>query len=64
MKCPRCGSGRNRKQRLNFMDRYTCMECSNSWTDQVEAIPDRTTYNPVTEEVKRVRGQDSERRRR
>lgn len=48
MKCPRCGSGKNTKQRLQFMERYTCAECWNSWTDQIEAIPGREVHNPVT----------------
>lgn len=49
MKCPRCGSGKNTKQRLGgFMERYTCGECMNSWMDQIEPIPGRTLTDPVT----------------
>lgn len=58
MKCPNCGSGKNTKQRLQFMDRYTCGECQASWTDQIEAIPGRNVTNPVTGEKYYQPGQD------
>lgn len=40
------------------MERYTCLECQASWTDQIERIPDRNVHNPVTGESKLVRGED------
>lgn len=51
MKCATCGSGKNSKQRLGFMERYTCHECGASWTDQIEAVPGRNVTNPVTNET-------------
>jgi len=59
VKCPNCGSGRNSKQRLGgFMERYTCIECHASWTDQIEAIPGRLVKDPVTGKESYVPGQD------
>lgn len=62
MKCSNCGSGKNRKQRLGWMERYTCLECGASWTDQIAAIPDRNVHNPVDGTSELVMGEEHKRR--